>query len=175
MIENSEEIFILSESVKKEIDRWIRKYPPDQKRSAVVISLLLAQEQHGGWLSHAAMNAVADYLEMPRIIAYEAATFYDMLNLKPIGKNKISICTNVSCMLRGSDDIVACLQKRLGINLGETTKDGLFTLKEVECMAACGGAPMCQINDKNYHENLTPEKMLAIIDVLEQEAKTHAE
>jgi len=174
MMELAEEKFVLSDPVKKEIDRWIEKYPPDQKKSAIVKALLLAQEQNGGWLSDVAMNAVADYLDVPHIVAYEAATFYDMYNLKPIGKNKISVCTNVPCMLRGSDEIIDCLKKRLQINVGETTKDGLFTIKEVECMAACAAAPMCQINDKKYHEHLTPEKMLGLIDRLEQEAKTNA-
>lgn len=174
MTEQTKEKFVLSDPVKKEIDHWITKYPPDQKKSAIVKALLLAQEQNGGWLSDIAMNAVADYLEVPHIVAYEAATFYDMYNLKPIGKNKISVCTNVACMLRGSDDIIDCLKNRLHINVGETTKDGLFTITEVECMAACAAAPMCQINDKKYHENLTPEKMLGLIDQLEQEAKTNA-
>lgn len=175
MTELTEEKFVLSDSVKKEIDHWIKKYPPDQKKSALVKALLLAQDQNGGWLSDMAMNAVADYLDVPHIVAYEAATFYDMYNLKPIGKNKISVCTNVACMLRGSEEIIDCLKERLNINVGETTKDGLFTVTEVECMAACAGAPMCQINDKAYHENLTPEKMLALIDKLEQGAKTNVE
>lgn len=174
MTESSGEKFVLSDTVKKEIDHWIEKYPPNRKKSAIVKALLLAQNQNHGWLSDAAMDTVADYLEVPRIVVYEAATFYDMYNLKPIGINKIGVCTNVSCMLRGSDEIIDCLKQRLKINVGETTQDGLFTLREMECMAACGGAPMCQINDKDYHENLTPEKMLALIDKLEQEAKTHA-
>lgn len=174
MADSCEEKFVLADAVTKEIDRWIEKYPPEQKKSALVKALLLAQDQNGGWLSDAAMNAVADYLEVPHIVAYEAATFYDMYNLKPIGKNKISVCTNVSCMLRGSDDIIDCLKERLKINVGETTPDGLFTITEVECMAACAGAPMCQVNDKDYHENLTPQKMSALIDQLAQEAKTNA-
>ena len=142
--------------------------------SAVGLSAISATTTCCAAKSAAAMNAVADYLEVPHIVAYEAATFYDMYNLKPIGKNKISVCTNVSCMLRGSDDIIDCLKERLKINVGETTPDGLFTITEVECMAACAGAPMCQVNDKDYHENLTPQKMLALIDQLAQEAKTNA-
>jgi len=161
--------FVISDSNKAKIDHWLVKYPPEQKRSAVVPALLYIQEQNDGWLSEAAMDAVAEYLGLPRIMIYEVATFYDMFELKPIGKHKINICTNLSCMLRGCDEIILCLRRRLGIGLGETTKDRQFTLRESECLAACGGAPMCQVNDREYHENLTPEKMLTIIDRLEQE------
>lgn len=161
--------FEISTDIKKEIDQWLKKYPPEQKRSAVVTALLLVQEQNNGWLSESAMNAVADYLDLAKIEVYEVATFYDMYNLKPIGKHKINVCTNISCMLMGSDEILACIKEKLGISPGETTSDGLFTLKESECLAACGGAPMCQIDDKYYHENLTQEKMLALIDELKQE------
>ena len=165
------EKFIIADSIKKEIDYWITKYPPDQKRSALMTALLLVQQQNGGWLSDAAMDAVADYLEIPPIAVYEVATFYDMYHLKPIGKHKISICTNVACMLMGSDKIVNCVSKRLGIRFGETTADKLFTLQETECMAACGGAPMCQVDDQAYHENLTEEKILALIDDLTNDKK----
>lgn len=165
--------FVISDTVSKEIDRWLVKYPSNQKRSAVIPALLFVQKQNGGWLSEAAINAVADYLELPHVWVYEVATFYDMYNLKPVGKHKIGICQNVSCFLRGSDQIVAGVKKRLGIDFNETTPDGLFTLKSVECMAACGGAPMCQIDDREYYENLTLEKMLAIIDELEEESKTN--
>lgn len=169
------EKFVLSEKVTQEIDRWVTKYPPDQKQSAVITALLLAQEQNQDWLSEPAMDAVAEYLGMPRIAVYEVATFYDMYNLEPIGKHKISVCTNVACMLRGSDKILNCLHKRLGIRPGETSADGLVTLRESECLAACVGAPMCQIDDKHYHENLTEESMLALIDGLAAEGKSNAE
>lgn len=169
----SSDIFVISDENKKKIDHWLTKYPPEQKRSVVVPALLFVQEQNSGWLSESAMNALADYLSLPRIAVYEVATFYDMYELKPIGKNKISVCTNLSCMLRGSDEIVASLKKRLGIDLGETTSDRKFTLREVECMAACGGAPICQVNDREYYENLTPEKMLAIVDRLDKEASAN--
>ncbi|OGO94519.1 MAG: NADH dehydrogenase [Coxiella sp. RIFCSPHIGHO2_12_FULL_42_15] len=170
----NEEKFILSDQSKQHIDHWLQKYPPEQKQSAVVEALFVAQEQNGYWLSEAAMNAVAEYLALPPIVVYEAATFYDLFNLKPIGKHKIAVCTNVSCMLRGSEDIVACLEKRLGIHLGETTEDGLFTLKEVECMAACANAPMCQIDDKTYHVDLTPQKMVALVDeIVAREKGSH--
>ncbi|PIZ03825.1 MAG: NADH-quinone oxidoreductase subunit NuoE [Gammaproteobacteria bacterium CG_4_10_14_0_8_um_filter_38_16] len=160
-------LFELSEQTKKHIDHWLTKYPADQRRSAVVASLLAVQEQNGGHLTDEAMNAVADYLQIPHVEAYEVATFYDMYHLKPIGKNKIAVCTNISCMLRGSDEILAHLKKRLAISPGETTADGQFTLCEVECLAACGGAPMCQVNDKDYHENLTIEKIETILNELE--------
>lgn len=163
------ETFKLSKEVTQEIDEWLKKYPSDQKRSAVVTALLLAQDQNGGWLSEAAMNAVADYLELSKIEVYEVATFYDMYDLHPTGKNKIRVCTNVSCLLCGAEEIIRCIEKKLGIKVGETTPDGKFTLRECECLAACVGAPMCQINDKYYYENLTPEKMEALIDDIARE------
>lgn len=157
---------LLTEESRAEIDRWILKYPKDQKRSAVIAALHIAQAQNQGWLSEELMDAVAEYLELPRIAVYEVATFYSMYELKPVGKHKICVCTNISCMLRGSEKIVAHLQNRLGIGFGETTTDGKFTLKEAECMAACAGAPMMQV-DKTYHENLTPEKIDQILQQLE--------
>lgn len=159
--------FELSKETKQHIDHWLTKYPADQRRSAVVASLLEVQKQNGGHLTDIAMNAVADYLQISHIEAYEVATFYDMYNLTPIGKHKIAVCTNISCMLRGSDEILSCVKKRLKIDVNETTPDGKFTLREVECLAACAGAPMCQIDDKHYHENLTSEKMNKLIDELE--------
>lgn len=149
-----------------EIDRWVAKYPADQKQSAVMAALHVAQDHNGGWLSTELMDAVADYLEMPRISVYEVATFYSMYERKPVGKHKISVCTNISCMLRGSDEIVGHLKKKLGVKFGETSQDGKYTLKEVECLGACCGAPMFQIG-KQYHENLTPEKVDKILEGLE--------
>lgn len=165
------EIFTIAPEVQKKIDHWLMKYPPEQRRSAVVPALLYVQEQNNGWLSPAAMEAVAEYLRITSIEVYEVATFYDMYELKPRGKHKIGLCTNISCMLRGAGEIADCVKKRLGINFGESTHDGMFLLRETECMAACGGAPICQINDQHYHENLTPEKMLALIDELAQEKR----
>jgi NADH-quinone oxidoreductase subunit E len=152
----------LSADVCAAIDRWIAKYPPERKDSAVMGALRVVQEANGGWLTTELMDAVADYLEMPAISVYEVATFYSMYELKPVGRHKICVCTNVSCMLCGSDDIVSHLQQRLGIGFGQTTADGRFTLKEVECLAACGNAPMMQIGH-TYYENLTPEKVDAIL------------
>jgi NADH-quinone oxidoreductase subunit E len=166
MTETMTEIFIISHEVKQKIDHWLTKYPPEQKRSAVVAALLYVQEQNDGWLSQPAMAAVAEYLQITPIEVYEVVTFYDMYELKPRGRHKIGICTNISCLLRGAEEIAACAKQRLGIEFGESTPDGLFALRETECLAACGGAPMCQINDREYHENLTPEKMLALIEQL---------
>jgi len=156
----------LSKPVREEIDRWLTKYPADQKRSAVLTALRLVQDEQDGWLTPEWMDAVANYLELPRIAVYEVATFYTMFNLKPVGRHEINVCTNISCMLSGSGDLVKQLEQKLGIKLGETTEDGKFTLKEAECLAACAGAPMFQIG-KKYHEHLTSEKVDAILDELE--------
>lgn len=161
------EPFVIDESVKTEIDHWVAKYPIEQKRSAVVPALLLVQTQNGGWLSQQAMLAVADYLGLAAIEVFEVATFYDMYELKPIGHYKIGLCTNVSCMLRGSDDILAAIKQRLGIEPGQTTTDGRFTLREWECLGACANAPVCQINNETFYEDLTAQKMLDIIDELQ--------
>lgn len=157
---------LLSVESLAEIDMWVNKYPAEQKQSACMAALRIAQDANGGHLTDPLMDAVADYLEMPRISVYEVATFYSMYELTPVGKHKICICTNISCMLCGSDDVVAHFKKRLGIGLGETTEDGRITLKEVECLGACVGAPMLQI-DKNYYENLTSETIDAILDGLD--------
>ncbi len=156
---------MLSKASLAQIEKEVAKYPTEQKQSAVMAALRIAQEEHG-WLSEPLMDYVAQLLEMRPIQVYEVATFYSMYDLKPIGKHKISVCTNISCMLRGSDGIVKHLEKKLGIKMGETTADGKFTLKEVECLAACGGAPMFQIG-KTYHENLTPQKIDEILASLE--------
>ena len=149
-----------SESI-KQIQQETAKYPAERKASAVMAALRIAQAEHG-WLSVPLMDYIAELLEMRPIQVYEVATFYSMYDLKPVGKYKICVCTNVSCMLCGSDQIVKHLQQRLGVKLGETSADGKFTLKEVECLAACGGAPMVQIGD-TYYENLTPQKVDEIL------------
>lgn len=146
-----------------EIDHWITKYPANQKQSAVLSALLLVQEANHGWLTNTLIEAVADYLNMPHIAAYEVATFYTMLELEPIGKYKISVCTNVSCMLNGAEKIVTHLEKRCGIKLGETSADGKFTLREVECLGACVDAPVLEYN-KKFYENLTFEKVDVLLD-----------
>ncbi len=154
---------LLTPENRAEIDTWIAKYPPEHKRSAVMAALRIAQDQNGGWLTTELMDAVAAYLDMQPIAVYEVATFYSMYEMKPVGKHKICVCTNVSCLLRGSDEVVAHLKNKLGVSkFGEITPDGLFSLKEVECLAACGGAPMMQIGH-TYYENLTPEKIDGIL------------
>lgn len=158
---------LLSQATRAEIDHWIAKYPPEQKQSAVLPALAAAQEQNQGYLTESLLDAVARYLDMPRVAVYEVATFYSMFDLEPVGRHKINICTNISCMLCGADELVAHLEKRLGIKLGETTPDGKFTLKvEEECLAACAGGPMMTV-DGHYYEKLTPEKIDEILDGLD--------
>lgn len=152
---------LLSAKVRAGIDAWVAKYPPDQKQSAVMAALRLVQEEQG-YLTTGLMDAVAEYLEMEPITVYEVATFYSMYDLKPRGRHKISVCTNISCMLCGSSEIMAYLEKKLNVKPGESTADGRFILKEVECLAACAGAPMFMV-DKTFYENLTPEKIDAIL------------
>jgi NADH-quinone oxidoreductase subunit E len=160
---------------RKKIDIWLCKYPPDRKRSAVLYALRIVQEQNGGWLTVELMNAVAEYLDLPNIAVYEAVSFYGMYETDPIGKNKLAICNSISCMLNGSEKIIEHVENRLGIKMGETTPDGKFTLREAECLAACAGAPMLQINEREYHECLTTEKVDSIMDALEKEEPTHGE
>lgn len=157
---------LINAESKADIDKWIAKYPPEQKQSAVMAALRIVQDQNGGYLTNDLIEAVAEYLDMQAIAVYEVATFYSMYEMKPVGKHKICVCTNISCMLCGSDTIVGHLQKKLGIKLGETTADGKFTLKEVECLGACVNAPMLQIGQQ-YYEKLTPEKLDQIIDSLD--------
>ena len=145
--------------------KLIAKYPAGRQQSAVMPLLDLAQRQSGGWLPRAAMDYVADLLTMPRIKAYEVATFYSMYNLKPVGKHFFQVCTTTPCWLVGSEGVVDACKKHLGIGLGETTADGKFTLVEVECLGACVNAPMAQINDE-YYEDLTPENTVALLQAL---------
>ena len=146
----------------EQIDEWVAKYPADQKQSAVMSALMIVQEELGH-LTPESMDAVADYLSMPAVSVYEVASFYSMYELKPTGRHHVNVCTNVSCKLRNSDQVVEHLESQLGIRLGETTDDGRFTLREVECLGACVNAPMMQI-DKDYHENLTPERINSILE-----------
>ncbi|MFO1257868.1 MAG: NADH-quinone oxidoreductase subunit NuoE [Gammaproteobacteria bacterium] len=148
----------LSTESRKQIDQWLKKFPSSEKQSAVIAALHIVQDENGGWLSNELIEGVAQYLQMPKIAVYEVATFYTMFELKPTGKHKIYLCTNVSCMLCGCGNIADHLKQKLGIDFNETSTDGQFTLKAVECLAACGGAPMMQIG-KTYYENLTPEKV----------------
>jgi len=157
---------LFTPEIRAEIDRWIAKYPEEWRQSAVMAALQIVQENNGGYLTQERMDQVAAYLDMPPIAVYEVATFYSMYELKPVGRHKVCVCTNVSCMINGSDKIVEHMERKLGIKLGETTEDGKFTLKEVECLGACGGAPMFQIGTK-YYENLTTELVDSILEGLE--------
>ena len=143
----------------------LAKYPDVRQQSAVMPLLDLAQRQCGGWLPRVAMDVVADMLSMPRIKAYEVATFYSMYNLKPVGTHFVQVCTTTPCWLVGSEHVVNACKKHLGIGLGETTADGKFTLVEVECLGACVNAPMAQIND-DYYEDLNPENTVALLQAL---------
>ena len=144
---------------------FVAKYPDGYQASAVLPLLDLAQRQNDGWLPQAALEYVADFLDMPSIRVYEVATFYTMLNLAPVGRHHVQVCTNISCWLRGADAIVEACRNTLGIGFGETTNDDLFTLSEVECLGACVNAPMMQINDY-YYEDLTAESTEAVLDSL---------
>ncbi len=158
---------ILTEHTRSEIDAWLKKYPEDRKQSAVLAALREVQHQNEGYLTIELMDAVAAYLGMPNIAVYEIASFYSMFETEPVGHHSISVCTNISCMLMGSDDIVKHLEKKLGIKTGESTEDGKFFIKcEEECLAACCGGPMMMIDHK-YYEKLTPDKVDEILDELE--------
>jgi NADH-quinone oxidoreductase subunit E len=157
---------LLTPEIRASIDKWVAKYPEGWQQSAVMWALREVQEANQGYLTTELMDQVATYLDMPPIAVYEVASFYSMYELKPVGKHKICICTNVACMVCGSDTVVGHLQNKLGIKLGQTSDDGRFTLKEVECLGACGGAPMIQIGNQ-YYENLTPEGIDEILDGLE--------
>ncbi len=154
---------LFTAELRQQIDKWVAKYPVGESQSAVIPALHLLQDANEGWVSKDIMNALAIYLDMPAISVYEVASFYSMYDLQPVGQHKINVCTNISCMLNGSAEVVTHLKKRLGVTLGETTADNKFTLKEVECLGACCGAPMMQL-DRDYHENLTADKLDKILD-----------
>ena len=147
----------------KEVEQIIQRYPEGKQKSALIPVLHLAQEEFGGWLSAETMDYVASVLNLQPIEVYEVATFYSMYNLKPVGKYLFEVCQTGPCMLNGSDNIIKYIFEKLGIKPGETTADGMFTLKTVECLGACGYAPMMQLG-KNYREHLTKEKVDAIIE-----------
>lgn len=157
---------LLEAATRDRIDAWVAKFPADQKRSAVIQSLMAAQDQNGGYLTRDLIEAVADYLQLPPVWAFEVASFYSMFHNQPVGRHKVNICTNISCWLNGAEDLVRHVEGKLGTKLGETTEDGRITLVvEEECLAACCGAPMMVV-DGHYHENLTPEKADEILDGL---------
>ena len=164
---NNLEKFEFTKKNLEEVDKIFAKYPDDQKSSAVMPLLDLAMRQIGGWITESAMRYISNLINVPYIRVYEVASFYSMSNLKPIGKNFIQICTTTSCWLRGSDDILKLCKKHLNVENNQTTKDGLFTLKEVECLGACVNAPMIQIND-NYYEELNKDSLLNILNKLKE-------
>lgn len=153
-----------SESLRK-IDHEIAKYPADQKQSAVMSALAIAQDEKG-WLANETMDFIAGYLGMPAIAVYEVASFYNMYNLKPVGKYKITVCTNLPCALSGGNDAAGYLKKKLGIGFNETTADGNFTLKEGECMGACGDAPVMLVNNKRMCSFMSDEKIDQLLSEL---------
>ena len=157
----------LNSETQARIDAWVAKFPPEQKRSAVIQGLIAAQDQNGGWLTRELIEAVAQYLDLPPVWAFEVVSFYSMFDTKPTGRHKVNICTNISCWLNGAEEIVRQVENKLGVSLGETTDDGRITLVvEEECMAACCGAPMMVV-DGHYHENLDPDKVDQILDGLD--------
>lgn len=158
---------VLSSHVREEIDHWLARFPDDQKRSAVIAALHAAQHENHGYVTTEHMDAIAAYLELVPIQVYEVASFYSMFETEKVGRHNVSICTNVSCMLRGAEEIVEHVEKKYGIKLGESSADGrVYLKKEEECLAACCGAPMLMV-DHVYHENLTIEQVDKILDALE--------
>ncbi len=158
---------LLSDHAKEVIEQWKSRFPEGRERSAVISALHIVQHENNGYLTAELMNAVADYLDLPTIQVYEVATFYSMFQTKPVGRHNVAICTNVSCMLRGSDEIVEHVEEKLGVKIGESTGDGRIYLKrEEECLAACCGAPMMMVNHK-YYENLTTDQVDEILDGLD--------
>jgi len=157
----------LSQDSLRKIDRELAKFPPDQRQSAVMAALRIAQTEQG-WLSSDVMQEIADYIGMPAIAVYEVASFYTMYNLKPVGKHKLTVCTNLPCQLQGATACAAHAKQKLGIEFGETTADGLFTLKEGECFGACGDAPVFTVNNHDVHVKVTAERFDALVDELKK-------
>lgn len=156
---------LTTDSLKK-IDQEIAKYPAKQKQSAVMAALAIAQEERG-WLSNELIEYVASYLDMPPIAAYEVASFYSMYDLQPVGRHKLTVCTNLPCMLSGAVDAAEYLKKKLGVDFNETTADGKFTLKEGECMGACGDAPVMLVNNRRMCSCMQPEQIDKLLSELE--------
>ncbi|NWG87284.1 MAG: NADH-quinone oxidoreductase subunit NuoE [Hydrogenophilaceae bacterium] len=154
---------MLSQDALAQIDTEIAKYPAEQKQSAVMAALRIAQTEKG-WLSTELIDYVADYLAMPAIAVYEVATFYNMYDLKPVGRHKVTLCTNLPCQLQGAGRVAEHLKAKLGIGFGETTADGRYTLVEGECMGACGDGPLCLHNNHKMHVQLTPEAVDKLLD-----------
>jgi NADH-quinone oxidoreductase subunit E len=166
-LSQNSKINLLDNHTREEIDLSVAKFPEDKKRSAVLQALNVTQHQNKGYLTVDLMDAVAEYLQLPNMHVYEVASFYSMYETKPVARNNVAICTNISCMLMGSDTIVDHVERKLGIKIGESTEDGKIYLKcEEECLAACAGGPMMQVNHV-YYENLTTDKVDEILDGLD--------
>ena len=173
-VRNVDPLAVLTEHTRHHIDAWVAKFPPDRKRSALIQALFGAQEQNKGFLTDELITAVAKYLDLPAIWAYEVASFYSMLETKPVGRNNVAICTNISCWLNGAEGLVRHCENKLGIKTGESTPDGRIYLKqEEECIAACVYAPAMTVNG-HYHERLTIEKLDEILDGLSIDGPAHA-
>jgi NADH-quinone oxidoreductase subunit E len=165
-VKDVDPLVALNAHTRAHIDHWLAKFPPERKRSALIQGLMAAQEQNQGWLTDELITAVAKYLELPPVWAYEVASFYSMFSTHPVGRNNVAVCTNISCWLNGGEGILRHCERKLGIKVGESTADGRVFLKpEEECLAACCGAPMMVVNG-HYHENLTIEKVDQILDEL---------
>ncbi len=166
-MQSSDKTALLSAHVREEIDHWIARFPAGRQRSAVIGALHAVQHANGGYLTTELMEAVAAYLDLPPVQVFEVASFYSMFETKPVGRHSVSVCTNICCMLRGGEQLLAHVEKRLGIAVGQSTADGrIFLKKEEECLAACTGAPMIMVDHK-YHENVTPARADEILDALE--------
>ena len=166
-VKDVDPLVALTAHTRGHIDHWVAKFPPDRKRSALIQGLWAAQEQNAGFLTDELITAVTRYLNLPQVWGYEVATFYSMFETRPVGRNNVAICTNISCWLNGAEDIVRHCERKYGITLGETSADGRIYLKrEEECLAACCGAPMMVVNG-HYHENLDTAKVDEILDKLE--------
>jgi NADH-quinone oxidoreductase subunit E len=165
-VKDVDPLLVLNAHTREHIDAWAAKFPPERKRSALIQGLFAAQEQNAGYLTDELIAAVAKYLGLPAIWAYEVASFYSMFETSPVGRNNVAICTNISCWLNGGEDIVRHCENKLGIKLGESTADGRIYLKcEEECLAACCGAPMMVVNG-HYHENLSTDAVDEILEGL---------
>jgi NADH-quinone oxidoreductase subunit E len=160
-----------TDAMRLAIDKELAHYPKEKRQSAVIGSLLLVQREHGGHLSQGLIEAVADYMDIPRIAAFEVATFYSMFNLTPCGRYQLSVCSNISCMLNGADSIIDTIKSELAVNEGEVSKDGCFSLKLVSCLGHCDNAPMLQVNDRRCVMKLTPTRVKELLAELRQEAE----
>ena len=164
---NVDPLVVLSDATRAHIDHWVAKFPTDRQRSAVIQGLFATQEQNGGWLSDELIAAVAKYLGLHPVLAYEVATFYAMFGVQPVGRHNVAFCTNISCWLNGAEALVAHAEQTLGCKLGESSPDGrVFLKREEECVAACTGAPVMLVNG-HYHEKLDAAKVDAILGGLE--------